>query len=257
MLAALVTHLRVMPSPEIPVTGQAQAFDRMGLDFWIDNRGISIIGRCASMLGADIPGAMAVAGGRALLTQPAAQPQPIAALIQALVPANEVPVPATRQTGWLARLLPIPDAARTKYKKQPPARISSTSVSSLTCPVHVRLESQTTLTSWRVIEKSLWTRPVFFATLRPQVLFFPGDLFAKELCRDCVRCLVSSLLHPVVDVLRGRVAECRVPLHRTTHPSAGGVAASKAKPGSSWSLFPAEPKKMQTPSDFIAQPRPQ
>ena len=114
MLAALVTHLRVVPSPEIPVTGQSQAFDRMGLDFRIDDRGISIIGRCASMLGADIPGAMAVAGGRVLLTQPVAQPQPIAALIQALVPVNEVPVPATRQTGWLECLLPTPDAARTK-----------------------------------------------------------------------------------------------------------------------------------------------
>ncbi len=112
MLAALVTHLRVVPSPQIPVTGQSLAFDRMGLDFRIDDRGISIIGRCASMLGADIPGAMAVAGGRVLLTEPVAQPQPVAALIQALVPVNEVPVPATRQTGWLARLLPTPDAAR-------------------------------------------------------------------------------------------------------------------------------------------------
>ena len=57
-----------------------------------------------------MPGAVAVAGGRAILTEPASQPQPVAALIQALVPASEVPVPATRQTGWLARLLPIPDA---------------------------------------------------------------------------------------------------------------------------------------------------
>ena len=51
-----------------------------------------------------MPGAVAVAGGRVLLTEPAAQPQPVAALIQALVP--------TRQTGWLARLLPIADAAQ-------------------------------------------------------------------------------------------------------------------------------------------------
>ena len=79
----------------------------MGLDFWIDNRGVSIAGQCAGM-----PGAVAVAGGRAILTEPASQPQPVAALIQALVPANEVPIPATRQTGWLARLLPMPDAAK-------------------------------------------------------------------------------------------------------------------------------------------------
>jgi len=46
--------------------------------------------------------------------------------------------------------------------------------------------------------------------------------------------------------------------HSTDNPStAGGVASSKAKPGSSWSLFPPEPKKVQTPSDFISLPRPQ
>ena len=90
------------------VASQSLAFDCLGLDFWIDNRGISIVGHCA-----DIPGAVAVAGGRAVLTDPASQPQPVAALIRALVPASEVPVPATRQTGWLECLLPIPDAAQT------------------------------------------------------------------------------------------------------------------------------------------------
>jgi hypothetical protein len=107
MVAALVGYLRLTPSPQLPVTGQSLAFDGLGLDFWIDSRGISIAGHCA-----DVPGAVAVAGGRALLTEPVVQPQPVAALIQALVPAGEVPIPATRQTGWLARLLPIPDAAK-------------------------------------------------------------------------------------------------------------------------------------------------
>ncbi len=100
MLAALVTHLRLTPSPQLPDTGQSLAFDRIGLDFWINDRGISIAGCCA-----DVPGAVAVAGGRVLLTEPASQPQPVAVLIPALV--------AARQTGWLARLLPIPDAAKT------------------------------------------------------------------------------------------------------------------------------------------------
>ncbi len=114
MLAALVTHLRLTPSPQMPLTGESLAFDRMGLDFWIDHRGISIAGHCKDMSGADMPGAVAVAGGRVLLTEPTAQPQPVAALIQALVPVNEIPVPATQQTGRLECLLPIPDAARTK-----------------------------------------------------------------------------------------------------------------------------------------------
>jgi hypothetical protein len=108
MLTGLVAHLRFRRVPQMPATNESLAFDRLGLDFWIDNRGITIAGRCEGL-----PGAVAVVGGRAILSEPAAQPQPVAALIQALVPASEIPVPATRQTGWLARLLPVPDAAKT------------------------------------------------------------------------------------------------------------------------------------------------
>ncbi|MEI8374510.1 MAG: hypothetical protein WCJ35_16925 [Planctomycetota bacterium] len=99
MLAALVTYLRITPSPQLPIAGESLAFDHLGLDFWIDNRGIRIAGNCA-----DLPGAVAVAGGRAILTQPAAQPQPVALLIQALIPETEAPV---------ACLLPTPNAAKT------------------------------------------------------------------------------------------------------------------------------------------------
>lgn len=109
MFAALVTHLKLTPSPQLAVTGPSLAYDRMGLDFWINNRGISIAGHCAG-----IQGAVAVAGERVILAEPASQPQPVAALIQALVPAGEIPVPATRQTGRLERLLPLPDAVTTK-----------------------------------------------------------------------------------------------------------------------------------------------
>ena len=108
MLAALVTHLHFAPSQQRPVavadTDRSLAFDQLGLDFWIDNRGISIAGLCANMSGTEKPRAVAVAGGQVVLTEPASQPQPVAGLIQALV--------ATRQTGWLARLLPISDAGR-------------------------------------------------------------------------------------------------------------------------------------------------
>jgi hypothetical protein len=100
-----LTALHLRPSPQVPLSDVSPAFDRLGLDFRIDSRGISITGDCA-----DVPGAVAVAGGRAVLSEPVTQPQPVAALIQALVPADEVPVPATRQSGVLARLLPIPDA---------------------------------------------------------------------------------------------------------------------------------------------------
>ena len=39
------------------------------------------------------------------------QPVPIAALLQALVPRADVQVPATRQTDWLMRRLPVPQAS--------------------------------------------------------------------------------------------------------------------------------------------------
>ena len=112
MLAALVTHLRLAPSSQSAAMGQSLAFDRMGLDFWIDQRGISIAGHCSDAAGASLPGAVAVSGSRAVLAEPRSQPQPVAALIQTLAPASEVSIPATRQTGWLARLLPMPDAAK-------------------------------------------------------------------------------------------------------------------------------------------------
>ena len=85
-------------SPQMPVTGPSLAFDSLGLDFWIGPRGVSIAGHCAGL-----PGAVAVGGGRALLTEPTAQPQPVAALIQALVPVHE---------GRLARLLPDATAGK-------------------------------------------------------------------------------------------------------------------------------------------------
>jgi hypothetical protein len=94
MLAALVTYLRLTPSPQLAVAGESLAFDRFGLDFRIDSRGIRIAG---------LQGAVAVAGGRAILTEPSSQPQPIITLIQALAPVNE---------GGLARLLPVYDVGK-------------------------------------------------------------------------------------------------------------------------------------------------
>ena len=91
------------------------AFDRLGLDFWLDSRGISIAGHCPGP-----PGAVAVAAGRAILTEPELrkQPQPVAALIQALVPGNEVPIPATRQTSWLSPPAAGPRCGQGELKRQ-------------------------------------------------------------------------------------------------------------------------------------------
>jgi hypothetical protein len=110
MLAALVRRLRMSSAPQVSAAGES-AFERLCLEFRIDSHGVSVEGRCGDM---NLPGAVAVAGGRSILSQPLLQPQPVAALIQALAPANEFAVPATRQTGWLASLLPVPDGTKTR-----------------------------------------------------------------------------------------------------------------------------------------------
>ena len=110
-LAALVTHLRLTPSSPA-AAGQPLSYDCLGLDFWIDDKGVSIAGCCPGAAG--IAGAVATAAGRVVLSEPAppaAQRQEVAALIEALVPADEARFPATRQAAVLARLLPLPDAA--------------------------------------------------------------------------------------------------------------------------------------------------
>jgi hypothetical protein len=39
-------------------------------------------------------------------------------------------------------------------------------------------------------------------------------------------------------------------------PNSGGSAGSSS-PGSAWSMYPPEPKKVQTPADFISLQRPE
>jgi len=56
------------------------------------------------------PGTMLADRYGPLLGEPASQPQPVAALLQALVPGSAVRVPATSETDWLMRRLPLPKA---------------------------------------------------------------------------------------------------------------------------------------------------
>lgn len=106
---ALAAHLGIARATEQARGDASLSFDRLGLQFWLDNRGVTLAGCCDEK-----SGAVAVCDGRVLLGSPPTQSQPIAALIQALVPVSSVPanaVPATRQSSWLSQLLPLPDAA--------------------------------------------------------------------------------------------------------------------------------------------------
>ena len=91
---------------ETPAT-ELLRYDQLAMDFAIDARGITLRGRCGNVE----PCTLLAAGRRRLLGEPAAQPLSIAAVIQALAPAGEIQVPASRQADWLARHLPLPEAA--------------------------------------------------------------------------------------------------------------------------------------------------
>ena len=53
------------------------------------------------------------------LAEAIVQPQPVAALIQALVPTGEVQLSATPEAQWLAGWLPLPEAAGTAPSPRP------------------------------------------------------------------------------------------------------------------------------------------
>ncbi|HEY5313007.1 MAG TPA: hypothetical protein VIK18_10830, partial [Pirellulales bacterium] len=63
--------------------------------------GLTLLGRCGPTE------ALLVRSGEALWKQPAQQPQPVVTLVRALVPANEVQVPAAGETDLLLRHLPL------------------------------------------------------------------------------------------------------------------------------------------------------
>ena len=110
-----------------------------------------------------------------LLAEPIAQPQPVAALIQALVPAGVVQVPATPQADWLARWLPLPEADRTG--SPPPALpqpvfASAARCSDKNCARH--------FCGSRFAEKLPFTPACRFCDSPRSILSFPGVLAAPD-----------------------------------------------------------------------------
>ena len=62
--------------------------------------------------------------GEVLLSESSGSAVPVAALVQALVPDSRVQVPATRQTDWLLRALPLPDVQAGDAQSAPHARLA-------------------------------------------------------------------------------------------------------------------------------------
>ncbi len=80
-------------------------YQQLALSATLDARGLRLRGRCADAE----PGTILSDGRRRLLGESPQQPQPVAALVQTLVPQSAVQVPASRQTDWLLRHLPVPE----------------------------------------------------------------------------------------------------------------------------------------------------
>jgi hypothetical protein len=78
-------------------------YETLRFAFLLDQRGLQLRGHAVR----DDSGAILVDRWRVLLGDPARQPQPLAALFQALAPADALQVPATRETDQLLRLLPL------------------------------------------------------------------------------------------------------------------------------------------------------
>jgi len=84
-------------------------YEQLALECVLDAAGLSLQGRC------DAGRRMVLVDRRrCLLGEPPAEPQPVVALLRTLVPQNELQVPATRQTDWLMRCLPVPEVVYPK-----------------------------------------------------------------------------------------------------------------------------------------------
>jgi len=106
LLDAAAGRLGMVRGPDPRDPGQLVSYDRLAVSFRIDSHGLQLRGACPPAgSGTVLAGSLGV-----LLGEPKAQPVPVAAVIQTLAPAGAIQVPATRETDWLMRRLPVHDA---------------------------------------------------------------------------------------------------------------------------------------------------
>ena len=106
LVRGAVRQLHLVSLAEPAVSGDL-GYEQLALDFQVDAGGVRLQGCCRGVEA----GTVLTTRSGPLLAEPIAERQPVAALIQALVPAAEVQVPATPEAEWLARWLPLPEAA--------------------------------------------------------------------------------------------------------------------------------------------------
>ena len=105
LLAAAVDRLGLTPAAGPLPDGDLVEYQQLAFSATLDAEGLTLHGRCD---GAG-RGALLSDGRHRLLGESQQQPTPAVALVRTLVPQNAVQVPASRQTDWLLRHLPVPE----------------------------------------------------------------------------------------------------------------------------------------------------
>jgi len=108
LLDAAADRLAMARGPDPLPPTDLVPFDQVAFAFGIDSQGgLQCQGRCVSVE----TGTVVARGRQTLLSQPTARRLPVVALLQTLVPDATLQAPATTQTNWLMRHLPLPQPA--------------------------------------------------------------------------------------------------------------------------------------------------
>lgn len=110
LLVAAYESLHMGAPESYPIQGPLTRYEKLAFKVELDADGLRIAGQADPR----IAGALLFDAQRVLLFEPQTQPQPVAAFVRMLVPANEVQVPASRETQWLIERLPVPHVTRPK-----------------------------------------------------------------------------------------------------------------------------------------------
>jgi hypothetical protein len=104
LLVAAVERLGLAKPTEKLPAGETVPYKQLAFLATLDAQGLRLSGRCD-------PSGTILCGDdqKRLLGEPQEQPAPAVALVRTLVPQSAVQVPASRQTDWLLRHLPVPE----------------------------------------------------------------------------------------------------------------------------------------------------
>ncbi len=103
LIDAAVERCQLTATTELARAPERVAYEQLAFLLTLDGEGATIQGCCRP----GEPGTILTGAHGRMLGEPPRQPQSVVALVQMLVPQNELQVPASRQTDWLLRHLPV------------------------------------------------------------------------------------------------------------------------------------------------------